>query len=86
MMSYSAVTLWQLGYPDQALARSNQAIAQAREKAHPARLAAILDFAAWFNQLRREWRAAQEQTAAAIALSTEQGLPYWLAVGTILGG
>ena len=42
--------------------------------------------AAMLHQFRREGQAAQEQAEAVIALSTEQGFPYWLAWGTILRG
>jgi DNA-binding winged helix-turn-helix (wHTH) protein/predicted ATPase len=86
ILSYAAVTLWQLGYPDQALERSHAAIALARESSHPFNLAMALDFAAWLQQFRREWQAVQAQAEAAMTLSTEHGFLYWLAVGTILKG
>ena len=38
------------------------------------------------HQLRREQQAVQERAEAAIALSREQGFPYWLAIGTIRRG
>jgi predicted ATPase len=86
LLSYAAITLWQLGYPDQALERSHEAIALARESSHPFNLAMALDFASWFHQFRREWQAVQAQTEAAITVSTDHGFSYWLAVGTILQG
>jgi predicted ATPase len=86
ILSYAAATLWQLGYPDQALERSHEALALARELSHPFSLAAALDLASWLHQIRREWQAVQEQAEAAITLSTEHGFPYWLAVGAILQG
>src|SRR5262249_35481913 len=33
--SYGALTLWHLGYPDQALHRTNEALALARDLSHP---------------------------------------------------
>src|SRR5262249_17509578 len=35
---------------------------------------------------RREGRATQERAGAAMSLATEQGFPYWMAFGSILGG
>jgi predicted ATPase len=85
-LSYSAGCLWQLGFPDQALRRSDEAVAGAHEAGHPIKLAASLNFAAWLALLRREWRQVEESAAEATKISSEQGLPYWLAIGTILVG
>ena len=57
-----------------------------QELSHPFSLAYALGFAAWFHLLRREGQLAQERAEAVITLSTEQGFPYWLAVGTIVRG
>ena len=38
-LSYAAWTLWQAGYPDQALARGNEALALAQGLSHPYSLA-----------------------------------------------
>jgi predicted ATPase len=38
------------------------------------------------DQYRREEQAVQERAEAVIALSTEQGFPYWLALGSMLRG
>ena len=84
--AYAAWTLWYLGYPDQALKRSQEALALAQELSHPFSLAYALAVLPGSISLRREEQAAQERAEAAIALSTEQGFPYWLAMGTILRG
>jgi hypothetical protein len=47
-------SLWHLGYLDQALTMSRQALAMAQELAHPFSLAAALDYAAMLHQFRRE--------------------------------
>jgi predicted ATPase len=83
---YAAQVLWLLGYPDQALTKSHEALTLAQELSHPFSLAYALDFAAWLHQLRQEWQAAQEQAEAAMTLSTKEGFPLWLAIGTILRG
>jgi predicted ATPase len=85
-LSYVALTLWQLGYPEQALKRSREALAQAQGRSHPFSLALALDWTAWLHQLRREGRAAQERAEAAIAVSTEHGFPTWLVMGTLWRG
>jgi len=85
-LSYAALALWPLGYPDQALKRSHEAVALARELAHPFSLAVALDFAAWLHQFRRERQAAQERTETAIAVAAEHGFSFWLAMGTTVQG
>jgi predicted ATPase len=84
--SYAAWVLWILGYPDQALKRNNDALTLAHELSHPFSLASALGFASWLHQLRREGQATQEQAEAAMTLSTEEGFPHWLAMGTTLRG
>jgi len=42
--------------------------------------------AASVSQLRRDVPTVHEQAEAAVALSTEQGFPYWAAMGMILRG
>ena len=44
-LSYAALALWYLGYPDQALERSHEALTLAQELSHPFSLAYALDFA-----------------------------------------
>ena len=79
-------TLWYLGYPDQGLARSQEAVTLAQQSAHPFSLSFALGFAAVFHQFRREGHAAQERAEAAIRLATEQGFPLWRAMSSILHG
>ena len=78
--------LWVLGYPDQALQKSQRALALAQELSHPLSLAFPLVFAAILHQYRREGHITQERAEAAITLATEHGFPNWLAMGTILRG
>jgi tetratricopeptide (TPR) repeat protein len=80
-LSYASWTLWHLGYPDQGLKRSHEALALAEGLSHPFSLAYALGFAAWFHSFRREGPLARERAEALITLSTEQGFPFWLAVG-----
>src|SRR5215510_2292247 len=85
-LCYMVRILWFLGYADQALQRSQEALVLAQELAHPFSLALALTFAALVHQLRQEGRATQEQAEAAITLCTEQGFTFYQAMGTILRG
>jgi predicted ATPase/class 3 adenylate cyclase len=81
-----AWVLWLLGYPDQALKRSHEAITLAQELSHPYSLSFALAFTANLHQFRREWRLAQERAEAAMALSAEQGFAQTLSQAAILRG
>ena len=85
-LSYAAWVLWLLGYPDQALQRSQEALSLAQELSHPFSLAFALNFAALLRLYRREGQAAQAQAETLITLSVEQGFALYCAHGTILRG
>ena len=80
------LTLWFLGYPEQALAHVHDALALAHELSHPFSLGFARLFAAFVYQWRRDMPAVQEQAEAAVALATEQGFPLWAAGGTSVRG
>lgn len=80
------MTLWLLGYPDQALQRSQHALALAEKLSHPYSLAFALYYSAWVHQQRGERQAVQERTEAAIKLATEQGFTRWVLQGAVLQG
>jgi len=84
--NFAAWALWSLGYPDQGLTRSQGAVTLGQQIAHPFSLSFALSCAAQFHQLRREGRATQERAEATILLATEQGFPFWMAIGSILDG
>ncbi len=75
-----------LGYPDQALRKSREALTLARELAHTNSMASATFFIAFVHCGRREQQKTREQAEAVIALATEQGLPFWLAWGAIARG
>ena len=82
----TTVPLWILGYPEQALKSSHEALMLAQTLSHPFSLALALTYSARLDQLRREGQAVQDQAEAVMTLSTEQGFPAWLAWGTIFRG
>jgi predicted ATPase len=85
-LAWAALALWLLGYPDQALKRSDEALALARKIAHPFSLAWALNFAVSIHLFRREWPMAAEQNEARVALCAEQGFEHWLVWGTFYRG
>jgi predicted ATPase len=85
-LSYEALVLWFLGYPDQALKRSHEALTLAQELSHPFSLSSALNFAVWLHQHRREGQLTQEGVETLMTFSTEQGFALWLAWGTAMQG
>jgi DNA-binding winged helix-turn-helix (wHTH) protein/tetratricopeptide (TPR) repeat protein len=84
IQAYYALTLWQLGYFAQAQRAQQQALALAREIAHPHNQAFAWIYAAGFYQRQQQPAMVQELAQAAMALATEQGFVHWLAHGRIL--
>ena len=85
-LAFLAWMLWHLGYPDQALQRSQEAIALAREISHPYSLVSALHFGTAVHRFRGEGAIAQTQAEGVVALASEQGFPYFQAAGTYLRG
>lgn len=81
---FTSWTLWALGYPDQALKSSNEALSLAQELSHPFTLAFALWGMAMFNQFRREVQATLERAETMIAFSNEQGFSKWGKFGRLL--
>jgi predicted ATPase len=84
--SIATWALWYLGYPDQGVARSHEALTLAQQSAHPFSLGFALCWVAAFHQYRREVQATQEYARAALSLATEQGFPLLVAYGSIQCG
>jgi predicted ATPase len=85
-LSRMAWTLWTLGYPDQALIKSQEAHSLALESVHVYSLVFALYFAALLHQWRREIEAALEKAEAAISLSSQHGFNLWLEGGMFIRG
>jgi len=77
-----SLTLWFLGYPDQALQRSHEALALAQESSHPYSLAKALANAAALHALRREWQTLKERAETLQTLAAAQGFAELLATAT----
>jgi predicted ATPase len=82
----AARTLWCLGYPVQAVRRSEEALALAQTLAHPYSLAMVRYQAAFLHHHRRDVPAVQAQAEALLTLATDQGFPLFVGHGTYLQG
>jgi class 3 adenylate cyclase/predicted ATPase len=83
---YLAIVLFCLGYPGQAFALSNAAIAESRRLAHPPSLAAGLAVGAVLLSLDGNDAALNKRAEQLVAVTTEQGFPFWLAGTTMVRG
>jgi DNA-binding SARP family transcriptional activator/predicted ATPase len=80
-------TLWALGYPEQALAWSQEALALAQALDHAHSLAHALAVAGSnFHLLRRDVQAARETTSALLHLATGKSVPFYEAVEMVHQG
>jgi class 3 adenylate cyclase/predicted ATPase len=84
--AYLGIVLFFLGFPDQALACTNAAIAEARRLAHLPSLAASLNISTRVLSLIGDDVSLDELVAQLVAVATEQGFAFWRAQGTIYRG
>ena len=84
--NFVALTLWLLGYPDQALARSREMIAISQRLSHPYSLGVTLFSAARLHVFRREVEATLDLVEAFMHLAAEQAFAFLTALGTIMRG
>ena len=78
--------LWQMGYPEQAVAVSERALAWARELDHPYSLGFALSFAATLNQMLRRPTTCLPLAEQTVAIGEKHGFPTWQAMGRMARG
>ena len=86
LQCYWALSLWHLGYPDQARQRIERAIELARSIKHPFSLCYALGHSAWLHhscRMQADLKAAADEE---LAFSSEQGFLFWIAEGTLHQG
>jgi serine/threonine protein kinase/predicted ATPase len=83
---YLALTLWHLGYPDQALTLARETCELARTIGHAFSLEHAVDFAAYLSHYCRLGAEVQARGEEETAVATEQGFPFWHALGTLHRG
>jgi predicted ATPase len=85
-LSYLSWQLWIEGYPDQARARSAEALSLAVQLKHPYSLGLATAIAAKLHELLREWPECQSQAEAALQLADVGRFSIWQAMATMLRG
>jgi predicted ATPase len=84
--AHLAIVLFALGFPDQAMAQTSAAIAEARRLAHPPSLAASLTLTNILLSLIGDDEPLGERASELVAMATEQGFAFRRAMGTISRG
>ncbi|MEY9402107.1 putative ATPase/class 3 adenylate cyclase [Bradyrhizobium japonicum] len=85
-LSVLSWSLFALGYPEQARARSEEALTDAKELSHRNTLGYALLYGCILSQLRRDRDEAQGRANSLIALAADQGSPHFLAAGNVVRG
>ena len=83
---YLALTLWHLGYPDQALKLACETCELARAIRHAFSLEHAVDFAAFLYHYCRLGTEVKAMAEEEMTIATEQGFPFWHALGTLHKG
>jgi predicted ATPase/class 3 adenylate cyclase len=83
---WAGCSLWLLGYPDEAMKRSQQALALAQEVAHPFSSVIALVLAAIVSQYRHDFPTTRDYGRKMAELSAEQGFSFFQAWGNMLQG
>lgn len=86
MRAYVAMSLWYLGYADQAIAATESGRSLAEELGHPFSTACELYLDGFVFLQCRQSDQALKNADAEIELSTRQGFPFWLGLGKCLRG
>ena len=80
------IVLFCLGFPDQALAQSNKAIAGARRLPHPPTLAMSMGMDALLLSIIGDDAGLEQRVDGLVAIATDQGFPFYRATGAIYRG
>jgi predicted ATPase/class 3 adenylate cyclase len=84
--AFMAISLFCLGYPVQALARSSAAIADARKRSHPPSLAMSLTNGARLASFVGDVALLEEQAEQLATIATERSFGLWRAMGMVYRG
>ncbi|HKA17933.1 MAG TPA: AAA family ATPase [Blastocatellia bacterium] len=85
-LSFEALLLWCLGYPDRSLVRLREALSFANEIAHTQTIVVALYVGARIHQLRREPAPAKRFAEEGTALANEHGMSTWATLCSIYSG
>ena len=82
----AALSLWSLGYPDQAVVHIGDAIDLAHRVHHPQSLTLALEQGALLHQMRRDALLAKERGEAAVEVTCEHGFSEYFAISAFVDG
>ena len=97
-LGHMSTALWMLGYPDQALQKSREALTLAQQLSHPYMIAFALAHVSGIHAYRREVQAVLDVSQALMALAAEHGFASmatgakgrlgqaWVAQGRVVEG
>ena len=74
---FDAMTLWILGYPDQAEKKAQEAINLARELGHPFSLTWCLSMIGMYYSMRHDYAAAERVIVEGLTLTKEYGFSFF---------
>src|SRR5277367_1302725 len=80
-LGYGAWNLWNLGWPDRALARAQEAVSLGRRLNHPFSMVRALFFENNIHRSRRDSARQQERAAEVLALSEVHEFPLFVGFG-----
>jgi predicted ATPase len=86
ILTFLALTLWMLGYADQAQQRSREALARAQQVQHTPSLAWVQLYTTVLCQHRRDMAGTQAYAEALLTLAAAQGFGHRLAHARLLRG
>jgi serine/threonine protein kinase/tetratricopeptide (TPR) repeat protein len=85
-MAFSSWDLWMLGYPEKAVARSEESLVLANALHQPFSQAIALAFAAMLHHARHDPAATRQYAEQTVALCSDHGIAIFLEMGKIMLG
>src|SRR5262249_40167977 len=85
-LCWRSIALWALGYPEEGIADTNNALTDANEIGHAGTLMFALVYAGWSNIQCGNYMVVKERSAQAIVLEDEKSAPFFKAHGTLNHG
>lgn len=85
-LSYLAIVLWHLGFPEEAAAKADKALELAEALGHPFSLGYAASFSATLYGMLRDWPTCRSLSERALKIGERGPFPSWMAMGNIMKG